>query len=290
MLQSQPVVIRKSQRIVNWVRSNFRRILIELAFAVASVFVFFIFDKNALLKDTSQIYYLSSTGAQALASLFGIVVTGFIFFRDRLNQNKEISERNYDAISYLEKRTHKKILEMSIYFVITIILCVLCMVLCPSDSATLYSLNVPLILLIYFFLRDNVFILAFVYNVTDPNRLNKAFDAFVLHMQDGTIRNQTNAFTEFISLYNQLEELIITTAMRLNNGEEEIQKGKRPLILQAMNTLLINEVLDKKILDEVDVIRKYRNAAVHSAEPFASESKRKQVQDLIDKVRTNISL
>src|SRR6266404_1640095 len=60
-------------------------------------------DRGISLNET-QIMYLFSTSAQVIATIYGLTLTGFVFFRNELNREESEDETLSDAVENLKAR------------------------------------------------------------------------------------------------------------------------------------------------------------------------------------------
>ena len=70
---------------------------------------------HALSLNETQILYLFSTSAQVIAAIYGLTLTGFIFFRNELSREEFEDETLADAVENLKAR----------YFVLLVFITVL---------------------------------------------------------------------------------------------------------------------------------------------------------------------
>jgi hypothetical protein len=59
---------------------------------------------HAIELNENQILYLFSTSAQVIAAIYGLTLTGFVFFRSELNRQEFEDETLVDAVESLKRR------------------------------------------------------------------------------------------------------------------------------------------------------------------------------------------
>src|SRR3546814_11451832 len=80
--------------------------LFGIAFIILAVITSYVGTKNPILTlNENQILYLFSTSAQVLAGVYGLTLTGFIFFRNELSREELEDETLVEAVERSEERS-----------------------------------------------------------------------------------------------------------------------------------------------------------------------------------------
>lgn len=85
------------------VTKNIKYFLLWLSMCVMSILIL-IFVPIIFINE-SQILYLFSSAAQVIAAIYGLIVTGYIFFRNELDKKVLEDESLDEIVSYLKKIT-----------------------------------------------------------------------------------------------------------------------------------------------------------------------------------------
>ena len=215
--------------------------------------------------NEAQLMYLSSTGAQVIATLFGLIITGYIFFCDRLSVAVEKDETLYDVTMLLKNNYNKRIIIIGIYSFLTILFCILNIVL--GTEHILMNVIINNILLngsILFIILTVFYIVIFVISVIDPNKIEKMSSKAQKELSED---NNSGDLSEFLKIYNDIEKSVKKLAGKdLNN-----QGDRSPSIIRLLDMLKGKKIIDENLLGEINGIRRYRNFVVHGTEMKVSK-------------------
>jgi hypothetical protein len=75
-----------------------------------------------LLLNENQVLYLYSTSAQVLAGVYGLTLTGFIFFRNELSREEFEDDTLTVAVDSLKDRYFKILLFVTILSIFTLLM------------------------------------------------------------------------------------------------------------------------------------------------------------------------
>jgi hypothetical protein len=124
--------------------------------------------------DKTIIMYLSSTNAQVIAALFGLVVTGFIFFNDRLGALTDMDETMSSSVESLRKSYFTLLCKLSIACVLAIVLNIVNFLSNNEDLISSGWLNKLIIAAsVFFTILSVILIVSFVWRVVNPIKYNK---------------------------------------------------------------------------------------------------------------------
>ncbi|MDA1634481.1 hypothetical protein PDK11_16635 [Bacillus cereus] len=205
--------------------------------------------------NQNNIYYIFSTSAQTLAALVGFVLTAYIFTHQNLRNIKESDETLAEIVDETISKYYKLIFILSCYTAVTLI----------GDILMLQLNNIP-----YWRFRPFLFTLFSMLNVSgiilaftialyilrpfrDSELAKKIFD----QETDGI--DKPIKAGEFIEKFIELEQLI-------TKSTEKMQfKGQKrwPTLRDRLQFLYISERIDKKELEALMRVIKFRNLVVH---------------------------
>lgn len=122
--------------------------------------------------DESQILYLYSTSAQVIAGIYGLTLTGFIFFRNELSREEFEDETLIEAVENLKYRYFTMLLFVTAISIFTIIMAniTLSSKIWLKDPSTTILMNVTQ----SSFVVNLLVIAYFVFDVISPKRIEKA--------------------------------------------------------------------------------------------------------------------
>lgn len=211
-----------------------------------------------------------STCSEVLAGLYGITLTGYIFFADRFRDTSEEDESLYDAVQALLLRYNHMAGFISL-------MCLGCIVM--AEGIVLYGTNtlmpqsayrfwVSETLLLCFCTFD--FILYFVISVLDPHKVKRISKQKRAKISEDTTAGDPEAFLADWnaienSLYALREDLI--SKMRFIPGSG---KGK-PQIVQTLDTLRNYGRISHGLWRKLDKLRQYHNLTLHDLNMAVSQ-------------------
>ena len=219
-----------------------------------------------------------STCSEVLAGLYGITLTGYIFFADRFKDTSEDDESLYDAVQALLVRYNHFAGFISL-------MCLVCIVL--AEGVVLYGTNTLLpqgayriwvneTLLLCFCTFD--LILYFVISVLDPHKVKRISSQKKAKLSDDQTSGDPEEFMAVWgeieqSLYSLREDLIST--MRFVPGA-----GKnKPQLVQTLDVLRNYGRISMGLWRKLDKLRQYHNLSLHDVNMAVS-------QEMCDLART----
>lgn len=159
-----------------------------------------------LTLNENQILYLYSTSAQVLAGVYGLTLTGFIFFRNELSREEFEDDTLTEAVESLKSRYFKILTFVTILSIITLLLS---NVVISSESGSNSVITTILMNIGQSFFVINLCVIAyFIFDVISPKRIEKESKA-IQHQVDPLVSNQDQGSLEtFLTNYNKLEYII----------------------------------------------------------------------------------
>lgn len=226
-----------------------------------------------------------STCSEVVAGLYGITLTGYIFFADRFKDTPQDDESLYDAVQALLVRYNHMAGFISL-------LCMACIVL--GEGIVLYGTNTLLPQSVYRFLINETllmffctcnFILYFVISVLDPHKVNRISTQKKAKLSDDkTVGNMD----EFIAAWGQIEDglwnlqdnLIRTMRFVPTTGSKN-----KPQLVRTMETLRNYGRISHGLWRKLDKLRQYHNLALHDPSMTVS----KEMCDLAQEVASELN-
>jgi len=245
-------------------RNKFNNVIVIAIGIVSfcSVFISIFFDDIFILNE-NQLLYLFSAMAQIIGSIFGLTLTAYVFFADKFKDSTRGDDIYYDATTGLIERYITNLGLIACICGVTIFLCIFGII-------TLHNWKVlyPFIIneSVLLFLLGVISILVFGIMVLDPRKLDKEIAKMKKKAEEyyeTTSLNKEGDFRLFLKHYNLLERVIIEFANTWIKNENKYVGNDRPQIIQALRVLYGNEIIPKRLSDEIHELRMYRNALVH---------------------------
>lgn len=258
-------------------------IIFVIEIALITLALFSILDINE-----NQLLYLSSTLSQVVATLFGLTITGYIFLEDRLKSSSEKDDTLVDAIDALKLEFRKSLLTIGVLTGISIIFCLSNMII-GNNLSTIPGLLADIVLYnsIAITIATIIFIIRFVFKVTDPQKIKKISvkEKNAIEKSNNYLNNQgTNYFSQFMQEFNKLEKFLINYAQKYSNNSPVLS------FYQALRIIQCNELLDNGTIKELQQLRKYRNYVVHGDSVFVEEFAYNSLSNLTKYVEKNLEL
>lgn len=220
--------------------------------------------------NENQILYYFSAAAQVIAAIYGLTVTGYIFFRNELDRKSSDDESLEEITSYLKSNYHSEIKYISISAMLSIVLS-LCVIL-----SEFYSIRGIVIASINFASSLVVIVLAmvanFVINILNPNSFEEISKKIKTETDYGG-SNEKGSLEEFLKHYNAIEDILEKYGNAISN--ERIQttfdptaiKYKRTIAkAQLVRILYQAEKIHEDLRDRLIKLISFRNALIHGRE------------------------
>ena len=188
--------------------------IIYSLFAIAEFAAIYLgFCQIPYLNET-QLMYSSSTGAQVIAALFGLTITGYVFYDNKLESRKS-NETLYDIILPIRIGYRKKVISIGASSFLAILLCevnIIRSVLSPYWQVTFNSSFV-------FVVFSTMLIIDFIFQVVDPNKLDKAISSGISRIEKTTNDTTHGSFEEFIHDFNSITHAVSQISSKFLPGE-----------------------------------------------------------------------
>ena len=211
-----------------------------------------------------------STCSEVLAGLYGITLTGYIFFADRFKDTSRDDESLYDAVQALLIRYNHLAGFISL-------MCLLCTVM--AEGIVLYGSNTLLPVWLHRFwinetllLRFGPFnmILYFVISVLDPHKVER-----ISNQKKTKISEDTNAgnIEEFMAVWGEIEDNLLALREELINKMRFVPGANRskPQIVQTLDVLRNYGRINMNLWRKLDKLRQYHNLTLHDLNMSVSQ-------------------
>lgn len=211
--------------------------------------------------DTDPVSSVMSTCSEVVAGLYGITLTGYIFFADRFQNTSKEDESLYDIVQALLIRYNRM---AGIISVMTLILIVSC------EGIVLYGTNTLLLeklwrfwvdeTLLFFFCTFNV-ILYFVISVLDPQKIDRISAQKKEKLSDDT---EAGDLQVFLTDYSAIEKQLLALMEKLISSSLPIPgQGRKPTMVYNLETLRNYSRISFQLWRKLEKLRQYYNLTLH---------------------------
>ena len=211
-----------------------------------------------------------STSSEVLAGLYGITLTGYIFFADRFKDTSDEDESLYDAVQALLIRYNHMAGFISL-------MCLFCILL--AEGIVLYGTNTLLsaglhrfwvneTLLLCFCTFD--LILYFVISVLDPHKIKRISGQKKAKIsEDETL----GSAEEFMTVWKEIEENLFALREELISKMRFVPgaNAKRPQMVQTLEVLRNYGRINMNLWRKLDKLRQYHNLSLHDVNMAVSQ-------------------
>ena len=252
----------KSKRL--WCYPYFIGLVIVGVFSVM-IQVFLILDCffPLLQYELDAVSSVMSTCSEVIAGLYGITLTGYIFFADRFQNTSREDESLYDVVQALLLRYNHMASLISL-------LCLVCILSC--EGIVLYGSNVLLPQSIYrfwvnesllfFFLTFN-FILYFVISVLDPQKVSRISSQKKARL---SVDQTVGDIAAFMADWKAIEETLYILREKLINNIRFIPNTSvktKPEMIRMLDTLRNYGRISNNMWQKLNKLRLYYNLTIH---------------------------
>lgn len=211
-----------------------------------------------------------STCSEVLAGLYGITLTGYIFFADRFKDTSRDDESLYDAVQALLIRYNHLAGFISL-------MCLVCTVM--AEGIVLYGTNTLLPAgVLRFWINETLLlsfgtfnlILYFVISVLDPHKVER-----ISNQKKSKISEDTTAgdVEEFMAVWGEIEENLLALRQELTSKIRFVPGGNRnkPQIVQTLELLRNYGRINMNLWRKLDKLRQYHNLSLHDVNMAVSQ-------------------
>lgn len=211
-----------------------------------------------------------STCSEVLAGLYGITLTGYIFFADRFKDTSSEDESLYDAVQALLLRYNHMAGFISL-------MCLVCILL--AEGIVLYGTNTLLPQWLHrFWINETLLlcfctfdlILYFVISVLDPHKVNRISNQKRAKIsEDKTVGDAA----EFMAVWGEIERNLYALREELISKMRFIPgagKGK-PQLVQTLEVLRNYGRINHGLWRKLDKLRQYHNLSLHDLNMAVSQ-------------------
>ena len=227
-----------------------------------------------------------STCSEILAGLYGITLTGYIFFADRFKDTSREDESLYDAVQALLIRYNHLAGFISL-------MCLICTVL--AEGIVLYGTNTLLPQRLHrFWINETMLlsfgtfnlILYFVISVLDPHKVNRISSHKKAKISEDTAAGDIE---EFMTVWGEIEDNLLLLREELISRIRFIPgantKG-RPQMVQTLEILRNYGRINMSLWRKLDRLRQYHNLSLHDVNMAVSQEMCDLAKNVLEELKS----
>lgn len=246
--------------------------LLSMSVVVGIVQILVILDCFFPLLDYAPdaVSSVMSTCSEVLAGLYGITLTGYIFFADRFKDTSRDDESLYDAVQALLLRYNHLAGFISL-------MCLICTVL--AEGIVLYGTNTLLPAgMLRFWINETLLlsfgtfnlILYFVISVLDPHKVERISSQKKSKISEDTT---TGDIEEFMAVWGEIEDNLLALREELISRMRFIPGANKnkPQLVQTLEVLRNYGRINMNLWRKLDKLRQYHNLTLHDLNMSVSQ-------------------
>lgn len=236
--------------------------------------------------NENQILYLFSTTGQVIAAIYGLTLTGFIFFRNELSREEFEDETLAEAVEALKERYFVLLVFITLLVLLTIFLANLAI---AREAAGPRLGNAAIINVGQAaFVTSLLAVAYFVFDVISPRRIEKASRRLQDEVDPFRSGESKGSLEKFLTNYNQIEMLLNAAGLPYQQSVAlSIDRGRARQIsnTRLAEILFRNERIDKLLFTHLRELITLRNSIIHGAEPIVSEQAVAMSRNVLESLR-----
>jgi hypothetical protein len=221
--------------------------------------------------NENQILYLFSTSAQVLAGIYGLTLSGFVFFRNELSREEFEDETLVDAVERLKKRYFLLLVFITALVVIALLLANLA--IAEEGSGHPYLTVAVINTAQSAFVTSLLAVAYFVYEVISPQRIEAASKGLQEELDPTRKEEVKGSLEDFLRNYNEIEMLLAKYGQIYQEGALALYQNRaarRLSNVRLAEMLFRTERIDLALFNRLKALISLRNSIIHGADPVVS--------------------
>lgn len=221
--------------------------------------------------NENQILYLFSTSSQVLAGIYGLTLTGFVFFRNELSREEQEDETLADAVESLKARYFKLLVFITTLVLATIALSNLAISMASGDRSVLGAIVINSGQSL--FATSLATIAYFVFDVISPRRIEAASRALQSTVDPTYAIENKGSLEDFLRNYNEIESLLADYGLssNLKMPAYPARQARRQSSARLAEILNRNDLITLDLYNHIRSLNTLRNSIIHGADPVVSQ-------------------
>ena len=206
-----------------------------------------------------------------LAGIYGLTLTGFIFFRNELSREEFEDDTLTVAVDSLKERYFNMLLFVTALSIFTLIMSNLVISSESSDQTTFNTIIMNIAQSAFFI---NLLVIAyFIFDVIAPKRIEKESKVIQQRVDPTPEAEDKGSLESFLTNYNQLEYILQKYGQAYQSEfEGEIRSRRRISNVRLAEFILRAERINQGLFGEIKSLISLRNSIIHGAEPVVSKN------------------
>jgi len=241
--------------------------------------------------NENQILYLFSTTGQVIAAIYGLTLTGFIFFRNELSREEFEDETLAEAVEALKLRYFLFLAFITLLVFLTIFLSNLAIareaVGATRGNAVIINTGQSA------FVTSLLAVAYFIFDVIAPQRIEKASRRLQDAVDPSRSEQTKGSLEEFLTNYNQIETLLNIGGSPYQQTVVSSIERSRPRHIsntRLAEILFRNERIDKLLFVHLRELITLRNSIIHGAEPIVSQQVVAMSHDVLQRLKNALGM
>lgn len=258
----------KINHIIGWLKQH-PNALVWMALTGVGIYMQWIII--GLIYSSTEVFSMEAIreilgiGVEVIAGLYGLTLTGYIFFLDRLQQKAEDDELLEDIIVLLKKRYHNMVLFLSGICFVVILLAFSFMIYnteCGILSDKIYYFwGYETLLLLFVTLLFNIY---FVIIVVDPDKIPRTSLQYKQKLSSSD--SELGSLQEFLQDYEDIEELLRTKSEGLAISHIGTNPWRAVRHLNGRELVEIYKIISAPLLKKMTKLGQYYSYMIFSQE------------------------
>lgn len=256
--------------------------IVGIIAGILQIYVFLDCTFPLITYEIDAVSSVMSTCAEVLAGLYGITLTGYIFFADNFRDTSKEDESLYDAVQALLVRYNHMAGFISM-------MCLACIVL--GEGIVLYGSNTLLpewlhrfwineTLLLFFCTFD--LILYFVISVLDPHKIKRISKQKKSKISHAAILGDPE---EFMANWGKIEQHLYALHEDLNSKVLHLRNaGNKPQFIRMLEILRNYNRISWNLWHKLDKLRQYHNLSLHDLNMAVSQEMCDLAKDVLSEL------
>jgi len=227
--------------------------------------------------NENQVLYLFSTSSQVVASIYGLTLTAFVFFRTELNREESEDISLTEAVETLKKRYFILLLFITFLVLLSILLANLAIV---GESDGNFSANIFVINTAQAAFIVALFAIAhFIFEIAAPDKIGEISRVIQNKIDPIENNDQKGNLELFLRNFNKVEFLLInnsevyptTMSMQISSDSYEAKKIRRISNVKLADMIFRSKKISRELFEKLRELITLRNSIIHSPEPAVSK-------------------
>jgi uncharacterized protein YutE (UPF0331/DUF86 family) len=233
-----------------------------------------------LTLNENQVLYLFSTSSQVLAAIYGLTLTGLVFFINELNREQAEDETKEASTRELKSRYY--------YFLLFITISVGTTICLGNAAISTEAIGSGIINAIIINAGQSAFVFSllaisiFIFEVIDPQALERASDRVKENLDPAIAVTERGSLEDFIRNFNSIEAALQkygeayqydseVTIFSESISASQVRSRRRLSNARLAEILLRNGKINQYLFVKIKELISIRNSIVHGADPVVSQ-------------------